>query len=54
MARARGVPVVLSSDAHEPENVGFAFDQAVQAALDAGYSEVMEIKGRDRRAVPIG
>ena len=22
--------------------------------LDAGYSEVMEIKGRDRRAVPIG
>ena len=51
---ARGVPVVLSSDAHEPENVGFAFDQAVQAALAAGYSEVMEIKGRDRRAVPIG
>jgi histidinol-phosphatase (PHP family) len=51
---ARGVPIVLSSDAHEPENVGFAFDQAVQAALDAGYTQVMEIKGRDRRAVPIG
>jgi histidinol-phosphatase (PHP family) len=51
---ARGVPVVLSSDAHEPENVGFAFDQAVQAARAAGYTEVMELRGRDRRAVPIG
>jgi histidinol-phosphatase (PHP family) len=48
------VPVVLSSDAHEPENVGFAFDQAVQAARAAGYTEVMELRGRDRRAVPIG
>ncbi len=51
---ARGVPIVISSDAHEPVHVGFAFDQAVQAAVDAGYSEVMDIKGRDRRAVPIG
>jgi histidinol-phosphatase (PHP family) len=51
---ARGVPVVLSSDAHEPEHVGFAFDQAVEAALAAGYTEVQEFKGRDRRGVPIG
>ena len=51
---ARGVPVVLSSDAHEPENVGFAFDQALRAAAEAGYSEVMEFSGRDRRAVPLG
>lgn len=50
----RGVPVVLSSDAHEPKHVGWAFDQARDAALAAGYTEVMEIKGRDRRAVPIG
>ena len=28
--------------------------QVSQAALDAGYTQVMEIKGRDRRAVPIG
>ena len=51
---ARGVPVVLSSDAHEPQHIGFAFDRAVEAALAAGYTEVTEIKGRDRRAVPIG
>lgn len=51
---ARGVPAVLSSDAHEPENVGFAFDQALRAAAEAGYSELMEFSGRDRRAVPLG
>ena len=51
---ARGVPVVLSSDAHEPAHVGFAFGQAVAAAAAAGYAEVVEFKGRDRRAVPIG
>jgi histidinol-phosphatase (PHP family) len=51
---ARGVPVVLSSDAHEPEHVGFAFDHALRAAAEAGYSELMEFSGRDRRAVPLG
>jgi histidinol-phosphatase (PHP family) len=51
---ARGVPVVLSSDAHEPQHVGWAFDQARQAALAAGYTEVMQIQGRDRRPVPLG
>jgi len=45
---------VLSSDAHVPADIGRDFDLAVQAALAAGYSEVMQIKGRDRRAVPIG
>jgi histidinol-phosphatase (PHP family) len=51
---ARGVPIVLSSDAHEPENVGFRFGDAVALALGVGYREVQEFKGRDRRAVPIG
>ncbi len=50
----RGVPIVLSSDAHVPADIGRDFDLAVEAALAAGYSEVMQIKGRDRRAVPIG
>jgi histidinol-phosphatase (PHP family) len=49
----RGVPIVFSSDAHEPADVGRDFDLAVRAAVDTGYSEVMEIKGRDRRAVPL-
>ncbi len=50
----RGVPIVLSSDAHVPADIARDFDLAVQAAVAAGYSEVMQIKGRDRRAVPIG
>lgn len=52
--QAREVPIVLSSDAHEPENVGHAFDQALAAAAAAGYTEVMEFSGRERRAVPLG
>jgi histidinol-phosphatase (PHP family) len=52
--RRRGVPIVLSSDAHMPADVGRDFPLAVAAAIEAGYSEVMEIKARDRRAVPIG
>lgn len=35
LARAAGVPVVLSSDAHAPEEVGADFKRAAQAAGDA-------------------
>lgn len=52
--RQRGVPIVLSSDAHVAVDVGRDFDLAVLAAVAAGYSEVMQIRGRERRAVPIG
>ncbi len=50
----RGVPIVLSSDAHAPADIARDFELAVEAAVAAGYSEVQQLKGRDRRAVPIG
>lgn len=34
------VPVTLSSDAHEKKNLDFAFERAMKAALDAGYTEI--------------
>lgn len=33
------VPVTFSSDAHEKENLDFAFERAMKAALSAGYTE---------------
>jgi histidinol-phosphatase (PHP family) len=50
----RDVPIVLSSDAHVPSDIGRDFDVATAAAREAGYSEVMEFRRRDRRAVPLG
>lgn len=50
----RDVPIVLSSDAHVPADIGRDFDRAIAAAHEAGYSEVMEFRRRDRRAVPLG
>lgn len=36
-ARALGIPLVLGSDAHRPEHVGWAFDRAAELARAAGY-----------------
>jgi histidinol-phosphatase (PHP family) len=50
----RGVPLSLASDAHQPEDVGLDFDQAVALARDAGYREVMAFAGGKGRLVPLG
>ncbi|TMW73639.1 histidinol-phosphatase [Alteribacter natronophilus] len=41
MCRRKGIPIVLSSDAHEPEHVGYRYQDAVKLAREAGYSKVM-------------
>ena len=35
-----GIPIVISSDAHRPEDVGADFDQALKLAKEIGYSEL--------------
>jgi histidinol-phosphatase (PHP family) len=40
-AYALGIPLVLGSDAHRPEHVGWAFDSAVVLARDAGYDALL-------------
>jgi histidinol-phosphatase (PHP family) len=52
--RARGVPITLASDAHEPQNVGRDLERAVELARSAGYETVTVFEQRHRRQEPLG
>jgi histidinol-phosphatase (PHP family) len=43
-----GVPATLGSDAHEPEQVGLAFEQGLEHLKAAGYESIVAFAGRDR------
>ena len=47
----RGVPLVISSDAHEAAHVGRLWDEAVANARAAGYRETLRVS--DRALVPL-
>jgi histidinol-phosphatase (PHP family) len=49
-----GATFSLSSDAHVPEHVGFAYDQAIEAMSDWGIRKVAVFEGRRRRLEPLG
>jgi histidinol-phosphatase (PHP family) len=49
-----GVPFALSSDAHVPEQIGFAYDRAVELLESIGVEEICVFEGRRRRLVPLG
>jgi histidinol-phosphatase (PHP family) len=51
---ARGVPITLASDAHEPQNVGRDIVRAVEHARAAGYETVTVFDQRRRRQEPLG
>jgi histidinol-phosphatase (PHP family) len=51
--RRAGVPVLINSDAHLPEDVGRNFDRAAALAREAGYTEVATFTARSRRMVPL-
>jgi histidinol-phosphatase (PHP family) len=44
-ARALGIPLTFASDAHRPEEVGWAFDQAAVMAREAGYVATLRLGG---------
>ena len=44
-ARALGIPLTFGSDAHRPEEVGWAFDQAAVTAREAGYAATLRLAG---------
>jgi len=50
-ARARDIPLVISSDAHEAAHVGRFWDEAIRKAQRAGYRETLRLS--DRRPVPL-
>lgn len=54
MAFEAGVPVLINSDAHAPEEVGADFSQAVALAVSVGYTEVLRFEKRKRCFMPLG
>jgi len=46
MANERGIPICFGSDAHRPEEVGYAFDKALKLAKEAGYTQYVRFKHR--------
>ena len=48
-----GVPITLASDAHVPDEVGFAHDHLVTAARSAGYETRLAFDRRRRSSHPL-
>lgn len=53
LARARDIPICFGSDAHQPEEVGHAFDKAVRLARAAGYTACARFVKRRLSLVPL-
>jgi histidinol-phosphatase (PHP family) len=49
-----GCPLALSSDAHEPDQLGFEYERAVELLETLGVGEIAVFEGRQRRMEPIG
>ncbi|MDP9345842.1 MAG: histidinol-phosphatase [Actinomycetota bacterium] len=49
-----GNPIVLSSDAHTPDDVGRDYDQALELLGELGVAELATFERRARRLGPIG
>jgi histidinol-phosphatase (PHP family) len=49
-----GCPIALSSDAHQPEHVGFAYDATVAWLAEQGVRELCVFERRARRLEPVG
>jgi histidinol-phosphatase (PHP family) len=49
-----GCPLALSSDAHEPDQIGFEYERAVALLESLGVRELAVFEGRQRRLEPIG
>ena len=54
MCLEAGNPVVLSSDAHVADQLGFGYDQALELLADVGVRELATFERRERRMEAIG
>lgn len=50
LACSAGVPLIISSDAHAPEEIGRDFEKAIEWAKAAGYRETQLFEKRKRRS----
>lgn len=53
IARSMGIDITFGSDAHDPERVGDAFDQAIAQVRAAGYTHFRRYAERRHELVPI-
>lgn len=53
LAAAAAIPVVISSDAHQPAEVARDFDRAAQWLREAGFTETQRFTRRQRQAQPL-
>lgn len=54
VAKAHNLPVITTSDAHEPEDCGRYIAEAVEYAKSFGYTETIRFTQRKREVVPLG
>jgi histidinol-phosphatase (PHP family) len=54
MCYQKGVPIVLSSDAHIPEHVGADYDKALTLANEVGYQSIMVFDKGQRKEMKLG
>jgi histidinol-phosphatase (PHP family) len=50
----KGIPIVLSSDAHEPHQVGENYEASIELAKKTGYTTLMTFRGGERKEVELG
>lgn len=48
-AYALDIPITFGSDAHSPDQVGFAYEEVTAHAKEAGYTKAVAFKERDRK-----
>ena len=48
-----GVPIVINSDAHRPEDIGADFDKALELVREVGYRETVRFAKRQRVEVEL-
>jgi histidinol-phosphatase (PHP family) len=53
MFHKRGVPIVLSSDAHAAEEVAMGYDTSLALVYEVGYREVATFRNRERGTLPL-
>ena len=53
MFHRRGVPIILSSDAHAPEEVAAGYDQSLKLVHDVGYREVATFENHEQGSLPL-
>lgn len=50
----KGIPIVLSSDAHEPHQVGENYESTIKLAKEIGYTKLMTFQNGERKEVELG